>query len=237
MKLRLLYALAGMLLICFLLGFSRLRRAQQRIRGIRISLRPVASEHFVSRAAITKLLHRDGVRPGQALRALQLSAIEDQFNSLPYVADAQAFVSVNGIFHLLITQKTVLARIRGPEGDYYLSQAAGKLPLSSSYSPDVILVRGRFEDGDLRGLRDLLEALRQRPFLSKYIIGISLRQSQYILDTRRGAHRVDFGLARRIDKKLDALVTFYKKVLNVQGWNSCRRIDLKYRDQIVCSKS
>ena len=175
--------------------------------------------------------------PNRPLRTVDLGKVEAQIDSLPYVADAQAFVSIDGKVEVDLKQEKALARVRSPQGDYYLSDAAEKMPLCRDYSADVILAQGEFEQDDLRDLKALVKALQQRPFLSKFIIGVSLEKPDYILDTRGGAHRVIFGKAARIGEKLDKLTTFYKKVLNVEGWNTCQLVNLKYRDQVICTKS
>ena len=50
-----------------------------------------------------------------------------------------------------------------------------------------------------------------------------------------GNHEIIFG-SDRLEEKLDVLRTFYGKGMNEEAWNKYKSINLKYKDQIVCTK-
>lgn len=237
MRLKHLYILLSLVLIAFLLGFSSLRSKREPIRSIAISLGDTARGHFVQKAEIIELLRRDGIDVQTPLRRVALEKIETRVKRSPYIADAQVSRSIDGKLEIAIRQKQALARLHSPQGDCYLSEQGGKVPLCKGYAPAVILVRGAVEDRDLQDVKNLIRTLRQRPFLSKFIIGISLEQTDYLLDTRAGTHRVLLGRAEHIGKKLDKLSAFYREVLSAAGWKGCRLINLKYSNQVICTKS
>ena len=53
---------------------------------------------------------------------------------------------------------------------------------------------------------------------------------------RVGNHTILFGDEKEMDEKFSKLFLFYKEGLSKQGWNKYNVINLKYKDQVVCTK-
>ena len=53
---------------------------------------------------------------------------------------------------------------------------------------------------------------------------------------RVGNHNIILGDASDLENKLEKLMIFYKKGLSKTGWNEYSTINLKYKNQIVCTK-
>ena len=51
-----------------------------------------------------------------------------------------------------------------------------------------------------------------------------------------GSHVILFGRADDLDDKFSKLYAFYKYGLNKIGWNKYDIINIKYKNQVVCSK-
>lgn len=62
------------------------------------------------------------------------------------------------------------------------------------------------------------------------------REPQVELIPRVGRHLIIFGELEDVQEKLDKLMLFYGKILDYEGWETYRTIDLRYRDQIVCTR-
>ena len=65
----------------------------------------------------------------------------------------------------------------------------------------------------------------------------------YITDSKEielipkvGNHIIIFGSIQDIEEKLEKLKLFYTKGLKKTGWNKYKTINLKFRNQIVCTK-
>jgi len=50
-----------------------------------------------------------------------------------------------------------------------------------------------------------------------------------------GNHTIIFG-SKRLEEKLEALRIFYYEGMSQESWNKYKSINLKYKDQIVCTK-
>ena len=52
-----------------------------------------------------------------------------------------------------------------------------------------------------------------------------------------GDQKIRLGKAQNIESKLDNLRTFVEEVVPYQGWEVCQMIDLRFKDQIVCTRN
>jgi len=74
-------------------------------------------------------------------------------------------------------------------------------------------------------------------FWGSQIVQIYLnRQGKFELIPRVGAHLILLGDITELDNKFEKLEVLYKKAFPVEGWNNYERIDLRYKNQVVCTK-
>ena len=86
-------------------------------------------------------------------------------------------------------------------------------------------------------LNALIRFIQNDDFLNAWIDQIYVnRQSEFELVPRNGAHTIEFGKAENMEVKFNKLMKFYKFGLAHVGWGSYKRINLKYKNQVVCSK-
>jgi cell division protein FtsQ len=62
------------------------------------------------------------------------------------------------------------------------------------------------------------------------------RENEYELIPRVGAHIILLGDMENFSYKLRKLKALYLKGLNKKGWNNYEQINLKYSNQVVCTK-
>ena len=63
------------------------------------------------------------------------------------------------------------------------------------------------------------------------------RDKEIELIPRVGDHHILIGHSNDLDKKLNKLKYFYAEGLDKTGWNEYKVINLKYANQVVCTKS
>jgi cell division protein FtsQ len=51
-----------------------------------------------------------------------------------------------------------------------------------------------------------------------------------------GDHIIQLGDASELDSKLSRMRTFYTEGLDKAGWNKYKTINLKFHDQVICTK-
>ena len=91
-------------------------------------------------------------------------------------------------------------------------------------------------------LLTFVKNLAEDDFWSAQIVQINLiagrsgKQPEVELIPRAGAHVIRLGHLESVEAKLDKLLQLYRHVLDYEGWNSVRYIDLRFENQIVCTK-
>jgi cell division protein FtsQ len=61
-------------------------------------------------------------------------------------------------------------------------------------------------------------------------------QFEIELIPRVGSHIIEIGTAENIEEKFENLKLLYLEGFNKIGWNQYERINLKYKNQVVCTK-
>ena len=75
------------------------------------------------------------------------------------------------------------------------------------------------------------------PFWSEQIVQLHVnRRGEYELIPRVGAHQILMGSMEEWKLKLRNLELLYSQGFSAYGWNSYRSINLKYTNQVICTK-
>lgn len=94
-------------------------------------------------------------------------------------------------------------------------------------------------------LINFVKLLDDDPFWNAQVVQINVRgndnapqwkEPDIELIPRMGNHLIALGTVDRVREKLDKLTLFYRNVLDYEGWDTYRLIDIRYRNQIVCRK-
>ena len=89
----------------------------------------------------------------------------------------------------------------------------------------------------LKGLFQMAKFIEQNPFWKAQISQIYIGENgDFELAPRVGGHNIIFGSSAALEEKFEKLMTFYKKGLSRTGWNEYSVINLKFKNQVVCTK-
>jgi cell division protein FtsQ len=61
-------------------------------------------------------------------------------------------------------------------------------------------------------------------------------ESEYLLIPKIGDHTIVFGTAENMEEKFEKLLLFYKEGLSRVGWEQYKSINVKFKNQVVCTK-
>lgn len=111
-----------------------------------------------------------------------------------------------------------------------------------NYSARVPLLSGSYfaarrslaseKDGALLAL---LQHIQQDPFWRAQIAELAVEQDgQVTMWPQVGNHRIELGTPTDLEAKFKKLKLFYKHVLPYKGWDRYSRVNVQYRNQIVC---
>lgn len=178
---------------------------------------------------------------------MRLKDIEKQIEAHNFVAQAEVFRDLKGHLVVRARQNKPVARLIGPLGENAYVDAEGQiLPVSSKYTARVPVVTGDYvsritqmenisEDELAQALFQVIEYVASHPFWSMQIATIDMDGEGYLnLYTQVGDQRLEFGSATQMEKKFKKLEIFFKQIMPTQGWNAYSRVNVAYKDQIIC---
>ena len=194
---------------------------------------------------------------GQSVGSINVTALEMLVNTNPWVENAEVYMGINGKVKIDIVQREPLIRILNNSGESFYLDRKGKLLIwSPDFTPRVLFVNGNIPEKyntcykfDFSGEDSLPEntVLDEVFALASYISNDTLWNAQfeqiYVNDAhefelipRIGDHRILLGDTADMAGKLKKLSIFYTEGLNHTGWNQYDTINLKFHNQVVCSK-
>ena len=139
-----------------------------------------------------------------------------------------------------------IARVIQFDGpDAYIAEDGAILPVSDKFSSRVLLVggantkeilsTGNLVNSDYDNLFNLVNFIKADKFWTAQIAQVEfLKNGEVKLLPQVTKQYIEFGDLNMIENKFDRLKIFYKEILPRKGWNTYSRVNVKYRDQIIC---
>ncbi|MDL2255484.1 cell division protein FtsQ [Parabacteroides sp. OttesenSCG-928-K15] len=235
------------ILIALLLGLYILvisvslkdRAVDKTCESLEIIVRDSLNKHFVNEQDVISLLKRANLSPiDKPMYIINTDKIEEELMKNQMISRVEAYKTPSGKIKLEVTQKIPLLRIMSIHGSYYVDNAGQQMPLSPRYVAHVPIATGYIEkDFAMNDLYKFALFLHKDEFWNNQIDQIYISQNNEVeLVPRIGNHRILLGTIEGYEEKLDNLQLFYKQAIPKMGWNKYSVINLKYKNQIVCTK-
>ena len=194
--------------------------------------------NFLTHSMVDKLLiqNKKFVK-NQPKRVVDLHLLETNVSANSYVEKAAVFLTINGVLKTLIKQRKPIARIVNKSASFYVDKSGSKIPLSSNFSARVPLVSGVEKPEEIAALVKLIKVIGKNDFFSKEIIAIQKDASnEYVFTVRSGKYKIIFGKLKNVNVKFKKLTAFYNKALIDKTIKNYKTINVKYHNQVVCTK-
>lgn len=164
--------------------------------------------------------------------------VENEVAKNPFVGRVACYYTPSGALRIDVRQRRPKFRVMTPSGNYYIDDTRHRMPTSTRFSAYVPVVTGFADDEFLCGaFYDFVEKLGKDDFWSNQITQIRVFPNyELALTPRVGNHTIRLGKLDGADEKLEKMRTFYRKGMPYVGWNRYSVIDLRYRNQVVCTK-
>ncbi|PQJ21117.1 cell division protein FtsQ/DivIB [Tenacibaculum sp. SG-28] len=221
----------------FLYGFTKERNEAKKVKNSVVQFAEGAN-NFLTHKAVNKLLIQNQKNvQNQPKSVVDLHSLETVVSNNPYVEKAAVFLTIDGVLKTFIKQRTAIARLVHKDSSFYVDKFEASMPLSANYSARVPLVSGVKCAEEINELIRLIEVIAKDDFFVKEIIAIEKTpQKEYVFTVRTGNYKILFGTFTGATQKLRKLKAFYNKALKDGTINRYKEINLKYHDQVVCSK-
>ena len=196
-----------------------------------------------------------------AIKNINVTKLEKALNAHPAIENADISVDVNGDVNVDVKQRTPVVRILNLDGEsYYIDTQSKLMPLSENYTARVLIATGNIFEPYAQRYTTTVNIIAKHPIYSKVsVLDDIFAVTQYInkdsvlasliqqinitkdkeieLFPSIGNHKIIFGDAQNIEEKFNKLKLFYTEGLNkTDGWNKYSIINIKYKNQVVCTK-
>ncbi len=202
-----------------------------------VSITDYDKKQLINDKEIATLLSESKLQPiGKPMSAIKVKDIEDELSKHPMIRNIECFKTPGGMVKLKIEQRNPVLRVAGRE-DYYVDDLRQITPISDMFTVYVPVVTGRVNRSAAKEeIYDFIQFLNKNTFWNDQIEQIHIDDNQQVqLIPRVGNHLIILGNFDRYEQKLEKLRKFYLYGLNETGWNAYSKIDLSYRDQVVCT--
>jgi cell division protein FtsQ len=245
-------AVLGYLIV--ILGFVSNEEKKVTCSGIRIIIHDSLDIQFVNSRMIRNILLRGGISlTGKSFDDIDLQGIEDKIRNIKYIKRAEVYTTVEGELVVDIYQRKPELRIIDRSGQgYYIDREGYVIPLSPNFSPYVMVVNGAIgeryrrvaninelgeENNILADVYKLVKYIQSDKFWQAQIVQIYVNgKGEFELIPRVGSHVIEFGKADNMEEKFEKLWILYNDGFYYKGWNQYDRINLKYKNQAICTK-
>ena len=224
-------------LIAFLYSFSSRINKEKLVSDITVEFAE-GNNLFMDYQMVNKLLIQNGKSvKNQPKSVIDLQRLEANVRQHPMVEYVAVYLTVDGLLKTKIKQRTPIARIEANNQSYYIDSQAKIMPLSDNHSARVMLVSGDIDEKDNDEIHELATAILEHKFLKKQIVGIQkTSHDEYILNSRIGDQKISLGKIENLKQKFKNLESFFNKTMRDNSIDKYVTINLKFDNQVVCTK-
>ncbi len=209
-------------------------------KNLDVVVKDTLDRHFIDAREVAVMLKNAGLSPiGKKLQDINTEAIENKLEENKLVKKAECYKTSEGNIKVEISQKIPILRVFSTNGNFYIDSEGGIMPLPTSvFSAYVPIASGYIVKEFASGkLYEFALFLHDNRFWDTQIEQIYVDSNQDVeLTPRVGDHQIILGKLDDYKENLEKLRLFYDKGLNEVGWNKYSVINLKFKNQVVCTR-
>lgn len=226
-----------LLAVIFLYSFASHRNEQRNLVAAEVEF--ADNEEFITLDKVNKLLIQNFNSVTSITKdELDLNNVEKRLESDPMIDEAEVFATVNGRLKAVVKQRVPIARVYEGVRSYYIDYKGGEMPLSENSTARVPLVSGSLESVEKNKLYSLVKYIYDDPFLKKNIIGIEVKPSGSLkMKSRNYNYDIVFGRLINVEKKFGNYKAFFQNAVKDTLIEHYKTINLKFTQQVVCTKN
>ncbi len=219
--------------------------------SIIVNIDKSTKEVYISENEVINILKNKEVKIlGQTINNIPKIEIEHTLAENPLIKKADVYVSVTGDVKIDIKQSTAIMRIINYRNqNFYIDSDGDVMPTSKNYTAHVVVVTGKVTkpleaESDttensvlIAGLYHIAKFISDDKLWNAQIEQIHVNNNKELeLIPRVGNHKIYFGTTDNYEIKFRKLKALYEQGLAKEGWNKYKAINLKFKNQVVCTR-
>jgi len=239
----------GIIVLFLLVGFAPNNEPGYRIDDIEVSIENAYENFFIDEDDVLSLIMEnegDSIL-GDAYGRVDLKEVEERIKAHSFVRDAEVYRDLKGHLVVKASQNKPIARLISRRGENaYISAEGELLPTSLKYTARVPVITGAYveklmqletvEDDDYASeLKQMIEYIANEEFWKMQIAQMDIdKEGNINMYAQIGDQRLEFGGPNDYERKFNKLKIFFKQIMPTKGWNAYDRVNVAYKDQIIC---
>lgn len=246
-----------------LLSFVNYKQVNSVCKNVIVTIDEGEGHDFVDGNDILQLVNSKGKLIGKSFAGINKKLLEKIVLSNPFVERVEVYSTLDGNLHIDAWQRNPIIRVYNMLNEqFYIDKNGAFMPVSEKYTPSVVVANGYIyntyaemkiapppvlkNSNNIDSLtipRMINQVYKVASFIAADTFWSANTQQIYVnelqeleLVPRVGDHRILLGDTTDLKDKFDRLFAFYKKGLSNTGWNNYSLINLKYKNQVVCTK-
>lgn len=238
-----------------LLSFAETTHKSKSCNGIEVYIDYQNTDTLIYAEEILNIVKKtDDSIINRPIKTINYSKIKSAIERNNAIINSNIYTDLEGKLKIHLSQRKPVIKIFNNTQTLYIDENGIAFLAGYGCAAHVIIANGNIKSLDLgrngkvsldtiqefdtyKNLLLLSKAIRKDKFLKSMIDQIYITPDQECeLIPKIGKHVVLFGDFNNMDEKLIKLKAFYEGCLPASGWNKYKTINLKFKDQIVCSK-
>lgn len=242
--------------VIFLFVFANQKQNDVKCQSFEINIFYEGAPELITKSTIRREITKSGIRvKDQPVASIPVKKLQKLISSNPYVKKATISIGVNGIVKANIMQRNPLVRVVDKDYNQCMLDYDGVvMPVNPEFPVRLVVASGNISStrlisalnekkatrvlpGDLGNVHKVALKLQSDTLTSVLVEQIYVNDKKEIeLIPKIGDQSIMLGDTTLLDEKLRNLRVFYKEGMKNLAWNNYREINLKYKNQVVCSK-
>ena len=175
---------------------------------------------------------------GKPFSEIPLRKIEQELLTNAALRHVQCYRTGKGTLLIKVSQRIPVFRVMSGSASYYVDNERETMPTVLRHTAYVPIVTGSVNRQMATGsLFDLIVYIQGNSFLKSQVSQIHVYPNGDVeLIPRIGNQVIYIGQLDNYESKLQKLIVFYDKAISKVGWNNYSKIDLQFKDQVVCTR-
>ncbi|GHT52213.1 cell division protein FtsQ [Bacteroidia bacterium] len=206
---------------------------------VQVELLSKSNNPYLSEKDIIAFLDEGQLNPiGRTRDEIQTDNIEKMLRAKVLIQEVEVYKTMDGAVKIDVELRTPILRVITENKNYYVDDTGGIMPVPANFAVLVPVATGNVKEAYAKSeLYKFVVSLQADNFWNDQIEQIHVLPNLDVeLIAKEGNHTILLGKIEDSKENLEKLQLFYEQGLKRMGWNRYSTINLKYRNQIVCTK-
>lgn len=215
-----------------------------RCSAVKLVVQENPKAHFIDDNEVETMLLNSGLYPkGRLMSEVDTKKIEETIRKNDFIESVECYKTSDNKLCINIKQRTPIIYILPNRGEGYFVDVRGKRISKTNYAANLVVASGAIDEKfACNELKDIAVFINSDKFWNSQVEQIYVTKDKHNVPLieivpRVGKHIVKFGHIDDFESKFAHLKEFYEKALNSVGWNKYDTIDLRYNNQVICTKT